>query len=441
MSKIRKHLSSSQIIMFGFAGIIIFGTLLLMLPISSQANTFTTFGDAMFTATSAVCVTGLIVVDTATYWSIFGQFIIMLLIQIGGLGIVTIAVASFMAAGRKIGLIQRSALQEAISAPKVGGIVKLTGFLLKTTFLIELIGAVFLAIPFCRDFGVKGLWLSVFHSVSSFCNAGFDLMGTVSPFSSLTSYRGDLIVNIATMLLIIIGGVGFLVWEDIKTKKNHLKKYRMQTKVVLSTTLVLIFAPAIYFYFVEFGNLSGTERALAAFFQSVTTRTAGFNTSDLASFSATGQLITIMLMLIGGSPGSTAGGMKTTTIAVLLFSAISVFRKKDDVECFSRRIADSTIKNAAAIFLMYIVLFIVGGVLIAHMENLPLLDCLYETASAIGTVGLSLGITATLGTLSKIILISLMFFGRVGGLTIIFATLSNNNNNISKRPLERITVG
>lgn len=441
MGKIRKHLSSSQIIMFGFAGIIILGTLLLMLPISAQSNTFTSFGDALFTATSAVCVTGLIVVDTATYWSIFGQFIIMLLIQIGGLGIVTIAVASFMAAGRKIGLMQRSTLQEAISAPKVGGIVRLTGFILKTTFLIELVGVVFLAIPFCRDFGIKGLWLSVFHSVSAFCNAGFDLMGTVSPFSSLTSYRADLIVNVVIMLLIIIGGIGFLVWEDIKTNKHHIRKYRMQTKVVLCTTLILIFAPAIYFYFAEFDNLSGKERILASFFQSVTPRTAGFNTSDLISISATGQLITIILMLIGGSPGSTAGGMKTTTIAVLFFSAISVFRKRNDVECFSRRIADSTIKNAAAVFLMYIVLFLAGGVVISNIENLPLLDCFYETASAIGTVGLSLGITPTLGTVSKIILISLMFFGRVGGLTIIFATLSNNHNNISKKPQEKITVG
>ena len=440
-AKIKKHFSSSQIIIFGFAGAIILGTILLMLPISSTSGNPTPFSDALFTSTSAVCVTGLVVHDTATHWSMFGQFVILLMIQIGGLGIVTLSVAMAMLAGRKIGLMQRSTLQDAISAPKVGGIVKLTGFILKTTFLIEFVGAILLSTVFCREFGVKGIWLGIFHSVSAFCNAGFDLMGTKAPFSSLTSYSAQPLINAVIMLLIIIGGIGFLVWEDIKTNKHHIKKYRMQTKVVLSTTLVLIFAPAIYFYFVEFGNLSGTERALAAFFQSVTTRTAGFNTSDLASFSATGQLITIMLMLIGGSPGSTAGGMKTTTIAVLLFSAISVFRKKDDVECFSRRIADSTIKNAAAIFLMYIVLFIVGGVLIAHMENLPLLDCLYETASAIGTVGLSLGITATLGTLSKIILISLMFFGRVGGLTIIFATLSNNNNNISKRPLERITVG
>ncbi len=439
--KVKKHFSSSQIIIFGFAGAIILGTILLMLPISSASGNMTPFSDALFTSTSAVCVTGLVVHDTATHWSMFGQFVILLMIQIGGLGIVTLSVAMAMLAGRKIGLMQRSTLQDAISAPKVGGIVKLTGFILKTTFVIELVGAIILSTVFCREFGVKGIWLGIFHSVSAFCNAGFDLMGTKAPFSSLTSYSAQPLINAVIMLLIIIGGIGFLVWEDIKTNKHHIKKYRMQTKVVLSATLFLIIAPAIYFYFAEFNNLSMSERILNSLFQSVTPRTAGFNTADLTKISGIGQVITIILMLIGGSPGSTAGGMKTTTVAVLIFSAISVFRKKDDVECFGRRIADATLKNAAAILLMYLLLFLIGGLIISGVENLPLMDCLFESASAIGTVGLTLGITPNVGTISRIVLIGLMFFGRVGGLTLIFAALSRKQQNVSKKPQERITVG
>ena len=440
-ARIKRHFSSSQIIIFGFAGAIILGTVLLMLPISSASGNMTPFSDALFTSTSAVCVTGLVIHDTATHWSMFGQFVILLMIQIGGLGIVTLSVAMAMLAGRKIGLMQRSTLQNAISAPKVGGIVKLTGFILKTTFLIELIGAILLSTVFCRECGVKGIWLGIFHSVSAFCNAGFDLMGTKAPFSSLTSYSAQPLINAVIMLLIIIGGIGFLVWEDVKTNEHHIKKYRMQTKVVLSATLFLIMLPAIYFYFAEFNELSLNERILISMFQSVTPRTAGFNTADLTKISGIGQVITIILMLIGGSPGSTAGGMKTTTVAVLIFSAISVFRKKDDVECFGRRIADATLKNAAAILLMYLLLFLMGGLIISGVENLPLMDCLFESASAIGTVGLTLGITPTLGTVSRIVLIGLMFFGRVGGLTLIFAALSNKQHNISKKPQERITVG
>ncbi|MGM9551436.1 MAG: TrkH family potassium uptake protein [Clostridia bacterium] len=440
-SGIKKHLSSSQVIIFGFAGAILLGTLILMLPISSASGHLTPFSDALFTATSAVCVTGLVVHDTATYWSTFGQAIILLLIQIGGLGVVTVSVAMAMIAGKKIGLMQRSTLQDAISAPKVGGIVKLTGFILKSTFIIEIIGTVLLSSVFCKEFKIKGLWMAFFHSVSAFCNAGFDLMGQVSKFSSLTTYSTHPIVNIVIMLLIIVGGIGFLVWEDIVTNKHHIKKYRMQTKVVLSTTLFLIIVPAIYFYFGEFSKICGTSRVLASLFQSVTPRTAGFNTVDMTSVSSIGHTVTIILMLIGGSPGSTAGGMKTTTAAVLIFSAISVFRRKDDVECFDRRIADSAIKNASAILLMYIVLFLSGGLIISGVENLPLIDCMFESASAIGTVGLTLGITPSLGIISRIVLMLLMFFGRVGGLTIIFATISSAHKNLSKKPQERITVG
>ena len=438
---LKRHLSSAQIIIFGFAGAILIGTFLLMLPISSASGVMTSFSDSLFTATSAVCVTGLVVQDTATYWSMFGQLVILILIQIGGLGVVTIAVATAIVSGRKIGLMQRNTLKEAISAQKVGGIVRLTGFILKAAFLIELIGAILLSAAFCKDFGLRGIWLGIFHSISAFCNAGFDLMGTISPFSSLTSYAAQPIVNITIILLIIIGGIGFLVWEDIKTNKWHIKRYRMQSKVVLSVTTFLIVVPFIYFYLYEFNYINGCKRVYVSLFQTVTPRTAGFNTADLTHLSGVGKAITIFLMLIGGSPGSTAGGMKTTTIAVLVFSSISVFGKKDDVECFNRRISDVAIKNASAIFLMYLVLFIGGGLSISSIEKLPISVCLFETASAIGTVGLSLGITPSVGNLSRVILIALMFFGRVGGLTIIFAALSKTNKNISKKPQEQITVG
>lgn len=353
----------------------------------------------------------------------------------------TVAVALTMISGKKIGLMQRSTMQESISSPKIGGIVKLTGFILKTTLLIETVGAVLMMPTYIKDFGIKGIWIAIFHSVSAFCNAGFDLMGTKTQYSSLTAYSNNPLINIFVMLLIVIGGIGFLVWEDVKRNKFHIKKYRIQSKVVFATTLVLILIPAIYFYFCEFVNLPRGERILTSLFQSITTRTAGFNTVDINSMGDVGKAIMIILMIVGGSPGSTAGGMKTTTLAILIFSAISVFRKKEDIECFDRRISESTVKTASAILLMYLVLFIISGLVISSVENISIGECLYETASAIGTVGLTLGITPGLSNISRIILIVLMFFGRVGGLTVIFAALSSSQTNLSKKPLEKITVG
>ncbi len=437
----RKKLTSFQVIILGFSGVILLGTCLLMLPLSSREGSVTPFFDALFTSTSAVCVTGLVVHDTATYWSAFGQFVILLLIQIGGIGVITVAAVFAMVSGRKISLMQRSTIQEAISAPKVGGIVRLTDFIVKVTLLIELSGAAVMAPVFCRDFGMKGLWLSLFHSVSAFCNAGFDLMGTESPFSSLTGYAAQPVVNLTVMFLIIVGGIGFLTWDDIRANRFRLHKYRMQSKVILLTTAVLLVAPAIYFYFFEFTAMEPRERLLCSLFQAVTPRTAGFNTVDLTGVSEAGQWIVIVLMLIGGSPGSTAGGMKTTTVAVLFANTLSTFFRKEDTCFFGRRIDGGVVKNAATILLMYLVLFFSGGLLISIMEGLPVLACLFETASAVGTVGLSLGITPQLGVLSRLILILLMFFGRVGGLTLIFAALSGTKKTASRLPQEKITVG
>ena len=436
-----RKLSSSQIILFGFAGVILVGTLLLLLPFATNSGQSASFWDALFTSTSAVCVTGLIVQDTATYWSGFGQTVILLLIQIGGMGVITVAAAITMASGKKISLMQRSTMQDAISAPQVGGIVRFTGFILKGIFLFELLGALVLMTVFIPEYGVKGIWLAVFHSISAFCNAGFDLMGTKSPYSSLTSYAAHPVVNITIMLMIVIGGIGFLTWQDIRQNGFHIRRYRMQSKVILSTTGILLLIPALYFFFFEFSAEPMGRRVFLSLFQSVTPRTAGFNTADLTALSETGQTLTIGLMLIGGSPGSTAGGMKTTTAAVLIACAVAVFHRRENGRFFGRRIADDTVKNALTVFLMYISLFLLGGMIISRVENLPILTCLFETASAIGTVGLTLGITPGLHLVSKLILISLMFLGRIGGLTLIFATLSANKKTLSKLPLEKITVG
>lgn len=441
MRKFRR-LTSFQIILFGFAAVIMIGALLLMLPIASNSGEATSFFDAIFTATSAVCVTGLVVLDTASYWSYFGQAIILLLIQIGGMGVVTVAASISLLAGKHIGLGQRSTIQEAIAAPSVGGIVRLTSFIIKGVFLIELVGMLLMLPRFCADHGVRGIWMSLFHSVSAFCNAGFDIMGGVSgSFSSLTAYAADPLISIVIMLLIVVGGIGFLTWDDVYKHKWRIKKYRTQSKAILVTTGALIVIPALYFFFFEFSEHTLGERVLLSLFQSVTPRTAGFNTADISLISEAGLLLMIFLMIVGGSPGSTAGGMKTTTFSVLICSAVSVFRRKENAELLGRRVSDGTVKHAAAIALLYIVLFLTGGAAISAIEGLPLLDCLYETASAIGTVGLSLGITPMLSVPSRIILIALMFFGRVGGLTLIYATLGGTRKNISKLPVEKITVG
>lgn len=438
----KNNKSPFRIIIFGFLLVIFMGSFLLMLPVSTKAGVCTPFLDALFTSTSAVCVTGLVIHDTATYWSSFGQSVIILLIQIGGLGVITVAGAFAILSGRKIGLMQRSTMQEAIAAPNVGGIVRRTGFILKTALVVELFGAVLLFPVFFCEFGLfKGAWYSLFHSISAFCNAGFDLMGVKARFSSLTDYAGNPVISIVIALLIAIGGIGFLTWEDIRTNGLHFQKYRMQSKVILTVTGALILIPTIYFFLFEFTQAPMGERVLLSFFQAVTPRTAGFNTADLTLLSETGQFVIIILMLIGGSPGSTAGGMKTTTFAVLLANTLAVFRRREHPSFFNRRLSNEVVSQASTILIMYLVLFLTAGLVISRVENLPVLTCLFETASAIGTVGLSLGITPQLSGISHLLLIALMFFGRVGGLTLIFAALSHVQGNSARLPQERITVG
>lgn len=438
----KKHMTSFQLIIMGFAGVILLGTVLLMLPFSSAEKVITPFHEALFTATSAVCVTGLVVKDTGSYWSLAGQTIILALIQIGGLGVVTVAASVSILSGKKISLMQRSTMQNAISAPKVGGIVGLTRFILRGTFLIEAAGTVLLLPVFMGDYGKKGIWMSVFHSISAFCNAGFDILGTDSSmFPSLTRYSGNILINLVIMLLIITGGIGFLTWDDIYTNKLNFKRYRMQSKIILMTTACLILFPTVFFYICDLTKLPMEKRLLAAAFQSVTTRTAGFNTINISEMSEASKAVMILLMLIGGSPGSTAGGMKTTTFSVLILNAIATFRSQENAGAFGRRLEYHVIKNAATIAMLYFALFFGGGIAISVYEGLPLLDCLYEAASAVGTVGLTLGITPELHVFSQVVLIILMYLGRVGGLTLIYAVFSGRNKGNAKLPLEKITVG
>ena len=342
----KNRMTPARIILIGFALLILAGALLLTLPISTRDGRGASFFDALFTATSATCVTGLVVQDTSLYWSGFGQAVIIGLIQIGGMGVVTAAVTISMLAGRRIGLKERWVMQESISAPQVGGIVRRTRFILAATLLLEGIGALLLAVRFVPEMGLRGIWYAVFHAISSFCNAGFDLMGveTGTPFVSLTGYADDPLVTLTVAGLIILGGIGFLTWGDVREHKWHLSAYCLQTKLVLTVTALLILLPALFFLFYEFqlpqwDSLTAGEKVLGAVFQSVTPRTAGYNTVDLTLLSEPSQLLMALLMLVGGSPGSTAGGFKVTTLAVFLLAGRAVFRRREDLQAYGRRLS------------------------------------------------------------------------------------------------------
>lgn len=439
--KIKIKLTTFQIIIYAFALAVFIGSLLLCIPISSKNGTSVSYFDALFTSTSAVCVTGLVVKDTWNYWSAFGKTVILLLIQIGGLGIVTVTLLIFMLSGRKISLSQRLIMKDAISADRVGGILRLTSFIIKLTLAFETVGSLIMYPVFSKEYGsVKGLGYAVFHSVSAFCNAGFDLMGSYGDFSSLCPYKDNIIINLTIMMLIVCGGLGFLTWKEISVNKFNWHRYSLQSRSVLFMTILLILVPAVFFFTVEFQTLPMRERLLSSFFQSITTRTAGFNTQSLDNLSDNGKMIMIILMLIGGAPGSTAGGMKVTTIIVLVASAFSTFKDSNVTSLFRRTIRNEIIKKAAALFFMYSALFISSAMIISQVEKIPILTCLYETASAIGTVGLSLGITPTLSILSRSILIFLMFFGRVGGMTVVFAAITYKQTQ-GKYPTEDISIG
>lgn len=440
--KVLNQFSSARIILLGFIIMIFLGASILTLPVSSRSGEFTPFIDALFTATSASCVTGLIVYDTATHWSLFGKIIIIAMIQCGGLGVVTMITVFTLVAGKKIGLRDRATLQSALSAPQIGGIVKLTSFIFKGTIIIEMIGALLMFPSFMKDFGVtKGIYYSIFHSISAFCNAGFDLMGDVSKFSSLTKYQSDVMINISIMLLILIGGLGFLIWKDMINYKFDMKRYSTQTKMVLVMSVVLVIFPSVLFFFTEFSGLEIKTRILSSVFQAVTPRTAGFNTIDYTKFSDNGIAMTIILMLIGGGSGSTAGGIKMSTVFILVATMCSVLKQDKEVAVFKKRIEPDIIKNAVAVFVLDIVLFVAGSMIISGIEGFSLKETMFECASAVATVGLTLGITPHLGIISKILLICMMYIGRVGGITLIFAAVTPKNNGNARYPKEQVAVG
>jgi trk system potassium uptake protein TrkH len=439
----KKIVSDFQIIILAFACVILLGGILLMLPVSSAAGLWTPLSEALFTSTSAVCVTGLVVHDTMTYWSVFGKTVILLLIQIGGMGVVTLSALVLTATGHKLGLVQRTLIQDSIGSDHMGGLVHMVRFIVKIMLTVEGIGACILATVFVPLYGpLKGAAFSVFHSVSAFCNAGFDLMGEQGEYSSLTGFAANPVVTLTISLLIILGGIGFFSWKDFIDHGLNFRRYRMQTKAILVMTAALLLLPAIYLFVAEYGNLPLGERLLAAIFQAVTPRTAGFNTTDLTQMSGTGQAVTVILMLIGGAPGSTAGGMKVTTIFVILATCASVFGGEEECSGFGRSIDNKVISQSMALMTIYMTLFLVSGAVICSLEQQPLHICLFEAASAIGTVGLTLGITPSLGLISKIILIALMFLGRTGGLTIAWALFKIQGPSVNRKyPKGNIAVG
>lgn len=439
-------MSHVQIIALGFFLIIMTGAILLMLPISTQDGQGADFLEALFTATSASCVTGLIVRDTATYWSYFGQGVILTMIQIGGLGFMTIATMFFLILRKRVHLRGRELLTESINVSQVGGIMRLAKKIIFGTIFIEGAGALLLMLRFVPKYGTEGIWMSVFHSVSAFCNAGFDLMGQFTgAYSSLTAFADDWLVSGVVMALIVIGGVGFIVWDDIIIYRFSLKKYHLHSKIVLGMTSLLIFGGALMFFVVERNatgaGMSLNNQILAALFDSVTARTAGFNTVDTAGLSDAGKLITIMLMFIGGSPGSTAGGVKTTTIAVLLLYSFSYMRSDKSISVFGRTLEEDALRKASAVFFTNLSLVLVVTVLICSIQALPVIDIAFETFSAIGTVGMSTGITRELNDVSRVLIIFLMYCGRVGSLSFANALAGKRKTTPVRNAVEKITIG
>lgn len=448
MQNAKKHLKMShvQIIALGFFIIIMAGTFLLMLPFSTKNGQGASFLDALFTATSASCVTGLIVQDTSLYWSGFGQAVILLMLQIGGLGFMTIAAMFFMFLRKKVHLREREILSESISVSQVGGILRLAKKILLGTLVIEGLGALILMIRFVPLYGSQGVWMSVFHAVSAFCNGGFDLMGQhTGAYSSLTAFSDDWLVCTVIMLLIVIGGIGFVVWDDVLTYRFKLRKYHLHSKIVLFMSSILVFGGALLFLIIEKNatgaGLSAGDQILAALFDSVTARTAGFNTVDTGALSDAGKLLTIMLMFIGGSPGSTAGGAKTTTIMVLLLYSFSYMRKNRGTSVFGRSLEDDALRKASAVFFTNLMLALGVTIAISAIQQLPMLDLMFETFSAIGTVGMTTGLTRELNSISRILIIFLMYCGRVGSISFANALAGKRKTAPVRDAIEKITIG
>ena len=440
-----KKISYNQIIAFSFLGVIFIGAVLLSLPISAQDRQWTPFLSSLFTATSATCVTGLTVVDTSAHWSRFGQVVVLCLIQIGGLGFMTLMLTFSTLVRKRLSLRNQLILRQSTGGSGNETMWSLLKQILLGTAMFEFIGFVLLTIRFCGmlPFG-QALYFALFHSVSAFCNAGFDILGSLGS-SSVGMFVFDPLVNLTLMFLIITGGLGFLVWEDVRNCRFKFKKMQLHTKLVLSTTAILLVFGWVSFLIVErngvLSDMSLPQRMLVSMFQSVTTRTAGFASVDQAHLTEPGAIITTALMLIGGSPGSTAGGLKTTTFAVLVIATVCSARNDESTVVFKKRIDPAVVREATAIANIYLSVAIAGAVVICMLEPFSLIETLYETASAIGTVGLTMGITPYLGTASRIIIIIMMFAGRIGGLSFIVALAEKRKKVPLERPIGKILIG
>ena len=445
--KLKRKFSQTRIIALGFLSIIVIGTVLLMMPFASKSGESAGFVPALFTAVSSSCVTGLIVLDTATSWSLFGQIVIICLIQVGGLGFMTIATMFSMLLKRKMGLREKEIMVESINTEHIGTIRKITGKIIAGTAIFEGAGALLLAIRFIPEFGwSKGIWYSVFHSISAFCNAGFDLMGIREPYSSFVSFADDWIVMLTLSALIIIGGIGFLVWDDISMKKLKFRRYQLHTKIVLTVTAILLVVPTVLFFIFErnFTNdgLSFGNSLLNSIFDSVTARTAGMNSTDTAALSPASKILTVFLMFIGGSPGSTAGGIKTTTLAVIAISTFNGITRRQSKGIFGRRLEKDAIHKASSVVFTNMSLAIFGIIAILALQpEFDIGDVVFECASAIGTVGMTTGITRDLETASRLIIIFLMFCGRVGSVSFALALMEKKAAPPVKNPREKITIG
>ncbi len=441
--RLLQYLTTYQLVALTFLMLILTGTGFLMLPAASVSGMPLSFVNALFTATSAVCVTGLAVVDTGTFFSFFGQMVIIILIQLGGLGIMTFATMISVAIGKKINLRERLLIQETLNQEGFSGVVRLALHVIKYTFLIEFIFGSILAFHLYPIYGNKALYMGYWHSISAFCNAGFDLFGN---YDSLVNFKGDVVVNLSIMSLIILGGLGFIVLEDVLAKRNF-KSLKAHSKIVLISTAVLIFGGTVSLWLMEhnnidtIANLSGMDQWMACMFQSVTSRTAGFNTLPIEKMTDSSLLFLIMLMFIGASPTSTGGGVKTTTFVVVLLTVWSLLHEKSDIEVFNRRIGKKAVNKAFAIFILALFLILVVTLLISWNDNIPVIQVLFEVVSAFGTVGLSVGITRDLSEISKLLLVLTMYAGRVGVLTFAMLLLQKPRPEKIKYPEEKVIIG
>ena len=446
MKKIKKKGSYTRALAAGFGLIILAGALVLMMPAASRSGQWTPFLDALFTAASATCVTGLVIADTYQHWNLFGQLVILLLIQIGGLGFITIGAYISVLFKKKIGLKGRTAIHESVSTLELAGVVRLVVQIMKGTFLFEMTGALLLSVRFVPQFGwARGIYFGIFHSVSAFCNAGFDLMGVREPYSSLCFYEGDVLVNLTVIALILLGGLGFLVWDDFWRNRLHFKRYTLHSKIVLAASGVLVAGGAVLFFLVErnglFAGMTAKETALGALFAAVTPRTAGFNTTDLAQMGNAGRLLTMLLMFVGGGSGSTAGGVKITTAVVMVFSAWATIRRTPGVNIFGRRMEEDVIRRASAIMMCNFLLILAASLWIFAVQPLDFSDVFLETISAMSTVGLSTGTTRLLLPASRAAVILLMYCGRLGSLTFALVFAQRRAVPPVQEPVEKVVVG